>query len=551
MRGNPAMCLDGKVYGPSNFDHAFAYKAPVFEMDEAMILKAVASFGDAAEMAKLGGVQMVQVHAGHGWLLSQFLSPLTNKRTDRYGGSPENRARIIIMVCEDIKNKCGKDFPIEIRFSGDEFAEGGYGLNEAIEYCKILDDYVDLFHISAGTFGAPKSAKKMIATMFEPKDDKLKLAIAIKEEVKTPVLALCGIYDPQFMEELLSVGKVDMIGVGRALLADPFFPEKSRTDNADDIRPCLRCNLCVSGNYVPHIKYARRTARCAVNPVIGREREFLNGELFGLPDKAKKVMVIGGGPAGMQAAITAYDRGHEVILFEKDAKLGGTLNGAVSPGFKADLKKYLGYLIHNITKRNIEIHYNTEVTKEIVSDINPDFLVIAVGAKPVIPDIKGIDRENVILAEDIAAKSSSIGENVVIIGGGLTGVEEAFSLAKEKGKKVAIVEACDHLINDQNNTFMHKSALLDEINKCGSIQVFLNSKCTEIKEKEVVIAGSDGEPRILKADTVIVAIGYKALVDTVKDLQDNDYRYAIIGDCLSPANIMEAVHGGYFAGMRI
>ena len=552
MRSNPNLVSGGKVYGPSSLDHAYGYTCPIYEMDEDMILKAVESFGDAAEMAKLGGVQMVQVHAAHGWLLSQFLSPLTNKRTDKFGGSLENRVRLTMMVCENIKKKCGKEFPIEIRIGGHEYAEGGYDLSVGIEICKMLDDYVDLFHITAGTFSAPKSAEKMIPSMFTPRNNKVELAIAIKKVVKTPVLSLGGFNDPKYMEYLLAEGKVDMIGVGRALLADPFLPEKARTGNEDDIRPCFRCSLCISGNYIPHIKYARRTARCAVNPIIGREREFLNSELFGLSDKPKQnVMVIGGGPGGMQAAITASERGHKVTLFEKADRLGGTLNKAISADFKVDLKHYRDYLINSVNKKDIEIRYNTAVTKELIEDFNPDFMVIAVGAKPIIPNIKGIDRDNVILAEDIAMKNPSIGKNVVIIGGGFTGVEEALSLAQDKDKIINIVEASDHLITENNDTFMHKVALLDEVNKCDNIKIHLKSKCMEIKDQEIIITDPEGISQIIKADTVIISIGYKALEETVNELQDNNYRYAILGDCLKPGAVVDAVHNGYFAGMSI
>lgn len=319
-RSNPNYTKDRKVYGPSAGESV--YGGPVLEMDEALIEKIVEAFGDAAEMAKLGGVDMCMVHGGHGWLLAQFLSPINNLRKDRFGGSIENRARISLMVIDNIRAKCGPDFPIEFRMSGSEFIEGGLTQEEAVEAAQLLDGKVDLIHVSAMSFHDSDAGQRMFPNMFLPRGCNVILAEAIKKAIKTPVTTVGALNDPDHMEDIIATGKADMVALARAVYADPFLPEKARKGNAHDITPCLRCNFCLSGSFVPYIKYPTLVARCPVNPQVGRE--FESG--FVQPTTGRKrVMIAGGGPGGMQAAITAADKGHEVFLYEKSDSLGGQL----------------------------------------------------------------------------------------------------------------------------------------------------------------------------------------------------------------------------------
>ena len=531
---------DDPVYGPSAGTSFYGKK--IIEMGETEIEKVVNSFGDAAEMAKLGGVQMCMIHGGHGWLLSQWFSTLNNHRTDSFGGSIENRARIALMIIEDIRKKCGPNFPIEIRLSGDEFTEGGMKLEETVELAKVLDEKVDLIHVSAATFSDRTAGLRMFPSVFLPRGCNVYLAEAIKKAVKTPVATVGSLNDPAHMEDILESGKADIVTLGRALLADPYLPEKARKGNEGDITPCIRCNYCISQNFTPYVKYPKGVVRCVVNPIIGQEYESRFVQVGG---GKKKVMVVGGGPAGMQAAITAADRGHEVILCEKGKRLGGTLLYAEHEYFKEDIKNLTEVLIRRVQKRPIKLMMGKEVTPEVVREISPDVLIAAVGAEPIIPNIPGIKNRNVVVAASMYDEGA-IGKKVVVIGGGLVGCEEGLHLA-HRGREVTILEMLEKAAPEA--PYLHWLGLMKELEKSTKLETRV--KVTRVTEGGVFAVSEKGEERFYEADTILLAVGLKPRTEMVESLRNCAPDFVVIGDCLRPATVMEAIHMGYFSAMNM
>jgi len=531
---------DDPVYGPSA--GTSFYGKQIIEMGDAEIDKAVNAFGDAAAMAKLGGVQMCMIHGGHGWMLSQWFSPLHNHRKDQFGGSIENRARIALMIIEDIRRKCGRSFPIEMRLSGDEFTDGGMKLEETVELAKVLDGKVDMIHVSATTFNDRTAGLRMFPSVFLPRGCNVYLAEAIKKAVKTPVATVGSLNDPAHMEEILESGKADMVTLGRALLADPYLPEKARKGNEDDITPCLRCNYCISQNFTPYVKYPRGIVQCVVNPIIGREYESRFVQASG---GKKKILVVGGGPGGMQAAITAADRGHEVILCEKGKRLGGTLLYAEHEYFKEDIRKLTEVLIRRVQKRPIKLMMGTEVTPEVVREISPDVLIAAVGAEPIIPNIPGIKSRNVVVAASMYDEVA-IGKKVAVIGGGLVGCEEGLHLA-HLGREVTILEMLEKAAPEA--PYLHWLGLMKELEKSAKLETRV--KVTRVTEEGVFAVNEKGEERFYEADTILLAVGLKPRTEMVESLRNCAPDFVVIGDCQRPATVMEAMHMGYFSAMNI
>ncbi|MBP7059232.1 MAG: FAD-dependent oxidoreductase, partial [Lachnospiraceae bacterium] len=334
-----------------------------------LIDEIVKSYGDVAAMAKRAGFEMIMIHGGHGWLINQFLSPLFNKRTDEYGGTLENRCRLAKEVLIAVRDAVGPRFPIEFRMSGSEFCEGGYDLSDGVEIAKQLEEYVDILHISVGTY--QKTFGITHPSMFEDHGRNVFLAEEIKKHVKVPVATIGGLNDPEQLEEIIASGKADIVYMGRALLADPYLPEKVTENRDNEIVHCLRCFTCMAE------RAATATRRCTVNPLIGREIE---GDEVAIAPKKKKVLVAGGGPGGLYAAYTAARRGHEVILCEKDAELGGILKSEQAIPFKYEMYQLTGTYEILAREAGVEIKLNTEVTKEYVEKVNADALIIAVGS---------------------------------------------------------------------------------------------------------------------------------------------------------------------------
>ena len=539
-RANPEY-YDGPVWGPSAGPGHLG--KDYSELDQATIDYIVERFGDAAEMAKLGGVDLVMIHAGHGWLLHQFLSPLNNRRTDKYGGSLENRARITMEVIANIRKKCGKDFPIEVRMSGTEIVEGGLTLQDQIEFAKLLDGKVDLIHVTSGTFHVPSTNQHMIPNGFLPQGCNVYLAEAIKKEMKhTPVVTVGALGDPELMESIIAEGRADIVALARPLLADPELPNKLKAGKADQVSPCLRCMACISESFVPYVRYCSRIRRCPSNPTAYKE---IPASQVKKAEQPKKVLVIGGGPSGMEAAAELAERGHHVILCERENELGGAMRHAKYVPFKQKVDQLMHVMIRRLERSGAEIRLRTAATPTLVESLHPDVIVAALGAKAKKPEVAG--AEHAIIAEDALQRIDSLGQNVAIVGGGLVGCELALQLGMT-GRTVHLLSRKKEVCRDA--AYLYREGLLMELKKVP-VKIYNEAECTAITSEGVTVRNADAREYTLLADTVIWAGGYLPMEDEAEQFRTLAYDFWKIGDCAQVRKIYNARREGYNAGSNI
>ena len=522
-------------WGPS--DTVRPDGVPVKALTKEMIQEIVAAYGTVAGLAKRAGFEMLMIHGGHGWLINQFLSPYFNKREDEYGGSLENRCRLACEILDAVRAAVGPRFPIEFRMSGSELFEGGYNLDEGVRIAQQIESRIDLLHVSAGTY--QRGFGDTHPSMFKEHGCNVYLAAEIKKHVSVPVATLGGLNDPEQMEEIIASGKADVVYMARALLADPELPRKVTENRPQEIVRCLRCFTCMAE------RAATATRRCTVNPLIGREIE--GCEVHPAPVK-KKVLVAGGGPGGLYAAYTAARRGHQVILCEKENELGGILKSEQAIPFKKEMYQLTGTYELLARQAGVEIRLNTPVTAALAQEMKPDALIVAVGSHPLVPPIPGLTGDNVTIVNDYYKNTEKVGNDVVVLGGGLAGCECAVHLAME-GKTVHLVEMRDALAPDAN--VRHRPLLLQELDKQG-VHIHTGFRGLKVTEEGVLCENTaTGEEVLVAGHSVICALGQVSCTDTVDELRDAAPYVAVIGDAARVSTITNAVYWGYHAALDI
>ena len=519
-------------YGP--IDTVLPDGTIVKAMEKARIAEAVDKFAKGAALIKRAGFDMLMLHAGHGWLIHQFLSKATNTRTDEYGGNLENRARLALEIIDAVRTAVGRDFPIEVRFSAMELAEGGVTLSDAIEFAKLIEDKVDILHVSAG--GEPDFGITH-PPMFSEPGCNVKYAAEIKKHVHIPVATVGALNEPAHMEEIIASGQADIVCMARALLADHELPRKVEENRSDEILRCLRCFMCHAERMLT------QTRVCAINPVIGREYE----TRFVPPaESSKKVLIAGGGPGGMQSALTAAKRGHKVVLCEKTDRLGGMLRCEEDVPFKSAFAKYTKTMSRRLELAGVEIRLNTEVTPGYVAEFAPDVLIVAIGAGAIVPAIEGIESENVVFAADYMNAAGNVGNRVAVLGGGLAGSEFALHYA-QNGHSVTLIEMGDIIAAEGNPR--HRPMLLKRLEALVDIRTGLRGKT--VTENGIICTDNRGNDIFVEADTVVVAAGMKPDRSKTDALRGTAPQVHVIGDCLKPGLIRDAVFRGYHAALDI
>lgn len=520
-------------WGPS--DTVRPDGVPVRALTRSMIQEIVHSYGHVAGLAKRAGFEMLMIHGGHGWLINQFLSPYFNKREDEYGGSLENRCRFAVEVLKAVREAVGPGFPIEFRMSGSELFDGGYDLEEGCRIACQIEPYIDLLHVSAGTY--QRGFGDTHPSMFKEHGCNVYLAAEIKKHVHVPVATIGGLNDPEQMEEIIRSGQADIVYMARALLADPFLPRKVTENREEDIVRCLRCFTCMAE------RAATSTRRCTVNPLIGRELE--GDEIHPAPVR-KKVLVAGGGPGGLYAAYTAARRGHQVILCEKSSQPGGILKSEQALPFKKEMYQLAGTYAKLAEDAGVEIRLNTEVTAEYAEKEQADALIIAVGSEPLVPPIPGLQGENVVIVNNYYREKEKVTDDVVVLGGGLAGCECAIHLGQE-GKRVHLVEMRGQLAPDAN--VRHRPLMMKEIEKYVSVHT--GCRALEVTAEGVVCENQEGEKLLIPGTSVICALGQRSRSSVVSELQDAAKFVRVIGDAAKVSTITNAVYWGYHAALDI
>ncbi len=545
MHGGPYMRAGFKKISADDEPHLGSKAATKADLEEVAAL-----FGEYAHWAQIANFDGIMLHYGHGWLFNYFLSPLTNHRTDEFGGSIEKRCAFPLMVIKEIRRVVGDSMLIEIRMNGHDGVEGGITPEEAAEHVKIFQDYVDMAHITCGHRIDALTRPKQHPTGFNRMAHNAWASEIVKKSgVKIPIGVIGGIYDPAVAEEVLARGQADYVLMSRSAMADPEIIRKAKEGREEDIRPCLRCNYCMDhGRRVAISKdlhlltYPSYDRQCMTNPM-----QFQSAQKWRIPpaERQKKVAVVGGGVAGMEAALSCERRGHSVVIYEKTGRLGGQALLSDNMWFKKEMKLFHEYLVRQIAKRPaITVVYNTECTREMLEENDFDAVIVAVGADQIVPGIPGV--EHALMSFDALAHEEKIGKKVVIIGGGAIGVELGIHL-NGKGHECTVVEMTEYIAGKAQLT--ERTAYLINLEKYN-VKTMTSTTCQEITEKGAWIENADGR-QFLEADTVIIAVGTRPAASVRDQFKDVAFDVINVGDCVDASSIVHAVHTGFDAGLTL
>ncbi len=526
----PEMLLGEEPVAPSVLPYFHNPQTETRALTTKEVQRLVEDFESAARLVKSAGVDAIQIHAHEGYLWDQFQTALWNQRTDKYGGSFENRLRFALEAIGAIKRGAGDDFPIIYRFGLRHRLKGGRKIDEGLRIAGIMEKAgVHAIEVDAGCYEAWYWAHP---TTYQPPGLMVDMAEAAKRVLNIPVIAVGKLGYPDLAEKILKEGRADFICLGRALLADPEWPHKVQEGRSLDIRPCIGDNEGCLGRL-----YQGKYTSCAVNPMVGMDREFALVEAR----EKKEVLVVGGGPAGMEAARVAAIRGHQVTLWEENDTLGGNLIAASVPAFKKDLAALLKYLARQLDRLKVKVQLKKKATDDAIRGANPQVLLLAAGATPLIPDIPGNERENTVSATDVLLGRKKTGHTVVVVGGGMVGCEVALHLAQQ-GKACTVMEALDQVMQDAFKA--NRAFLLEQMDVMG-VDVRTGSRVVEITGSGVIFEDRAGNRRQHHADSVVFALGLVPRNDTVIQMNNGIPETHKIGDCVAPRNVMSALWEGF------
>jgi 2,4-dienoyl-CoA reductase-like NADH-dependent reductase (Old Yellow Enzyme family)/thioredoxin reductase len=499
------------------------------------IQELVQKFGDAAHRARQAGFDVIEIHGAHGYLINQFLSRFSNIREDRYGGNIAGRTRFAKEIVEEIRKRTGDEVPISFKISAEEYIEGGLTTPQSIEILRLLVDAgIDAVQVSAGN---DLTAEWICQPMFMDKACLVNSAEAVKKALNIPVMAVGRINSPHLADNIIVNEQADLVCIGRGLLADPEMPIKAKQGRFDEIRTCIACNTCMESIF------KRGRIECLVNPTLGREKDMA----IVRTDKPKKVMVVGGGPGGLNTAWVAAKRGHNVHVYEKRPVLGGQLLPGSVPGHKAELRSLINFQKKQIDLFGVKCHVNHEVIEDDIRAENPDVVVLATGARPALPDVEGIDKDIVLTYEDVLNGDYPSYKKAAIIGAGPSGLELALHLA-ENGCSITIVEMLPKI--GRGLEAMTKKILLQKL-KEHNVQIMTDTTLAYIEDDGARVVDKDGMKLFIEAEKVIIAIGtrpHNTLYEKIKSL---GYEIHQIGDCLEPGTAKTAIYESAVLGRKI